>query len=354
MGKSTLLINFYVRHYRKKSNKYKIALIPLGLAEADDYIKAVADKSNTILLLDAFDEDTKAIADHRARLGEILEIAKTFSHVLITCRTQFFERDDEIPKTAGVIRIGVVRAGEERIYNFYKLYLSPFSEEKIDLYLRSRFPVWQWKARVDARSLVARIPDLTARPMLLAHIQELLEIDRNYGTPAEIYQAVIDAWLIREKRFVDPGNLMRFSVSLAKDIYLNRSKRGSEKIPPSEADRLATTEAIPLIGWQLRGRSLLNRDAEGNLKFSHRTIMEYLYIVSFMNESGDFAKRPRWPAKSDSIEWTDQMKRFWWDAMRLSKNSQEMELGKAFGDLTGFFQLKTKPLFLLRSKPGHF
>lgn len=356
MGKSTLLLNFYVRYCRRTTPRYKVALVPLGVPESDDLIKSVEDKSNTVLLLDAFDEDTKAIADHRARLGEILELSKTFCHVLITCRTQFFERDDEIPKATGIIRIGVTSAGEERVYSFYKIYLSPFSDEKIDFYLNARFPFWKWRARAKARSLAARVPDLTVRPMLLAHIQELLEIGRTYRTSAEIYWAMIDAWLIREKRFVDPVSLKRFSIALAKDIYVHRLVRGSEKIPPGEASKLATSQAIPLQGWQLRGRSLLNRDAEGNLKFSHRTIMEFLFVVSFMTESShEFLRKLQWNTKADPIEWTDQMKRFWWDLVRTSGNAvHDVELGKAFGDLRGFFHLKTKPLITLRSQPDHF
>jgi hypothetical protein len=93
MGKTSLLLNYYARHYRKRNKTINIYLVPLGYKNADSVIRDAADRSNTVLFLDAFDEDTKAIDNHRERLGEILRLADGFAHVLISCRTQFFEKD---------------------------------------------------------------------------------------------------------------------------------------------------------------------------------------------------------------------------------------------------------------------
>lgn len=56
----------------------------------------------------------------------------------------------------------------------------------------------------------------------------------------------------------------------------------------------------PLDDWKLTRRSLLNRDAVGNYKFAHRSIMEYLFVHKFIQ--GD--------KSCVSVEWTDQMKLF--------------------------------------------
>jgi hypothetical protein len=53
----------------------------------------------------------------------------------------------------------------------------------------------------------------------------------------------------------------------------------------------------------VRVRSLLNRDAQGNLKFAHRSIMEYLFVARFR----------KFPSSTPRLEWTDQMKRFYWE-----------------------------------------
>lgn len=59
---------------------------------------------------------------------------------------------------------------------------------------------------------------------------------------------------------------------------------------------------IPLEDWVLSGRSLLNRDAEGNYKFAHRSIMEYLVVKGFVDDDKAYG----------GLLWTDQMKAFLW------------------------------------------
>ena len=94
----------------------------LAIAKADEHIKKIPNKSNTVLFLDAFDEDTLAIHDHRTRLEQILKNCEEFLQVLITCRSQFFERDEEIPREAGMIKIGATAPGKSKGHAFYKLY----------------------------------------------------------------------------------------------------------------------------------------------------------------------------------------------------------------------------------------
>jgi hypothetical protein len=308
MGKTTLLLNYYARNYRKNHKALNIFLVPLGYKNADDLIKKAPDRMKTVLFLDAFDEDTRAIDNYRERLKELLGITEGFAHVLISCRTQFFERDMEIPRETGIVRFGVTGPGETREYCFYKLYLSPFSDHQIEMYLRRRFSLFQWRKRRMAREIAHKMPDLTVRPMLLTNIQDLLGPAFNYRYSVQIYEAMIEAWLQREKPFVDPNQLRLFSEQLAVDIYARRLERGSERIPPSEALSLAAHMAIPLQGWQLRSRSLLNRDELGNLKFAHRTIMEYLFVRSFVAQ----------PMRTPKTQWTDQMKRFWWELAGLA------------------------------------
>jgi hypothetical protein len=303
MGKTTLLMNLYARYGREKRGDYKIVLVPLGHAKTDEIIAAVRDKGNTVLFLDAFDEDTKAIHNSKERVAALVELSKDFSRVLMTCRTQFFETDAEIPQETGLLKIGTIRAGQSRTYAFSKLYLSPFSESQIERYICKRFVFWKRDQRRRAREIVAEAPDLTMRPMLLSHIPDL--ISRNYraGNAASLYKTMTEAWFIREKPLVEPDPLRRFSIALARDIYSRREQRGAEKIAPEEALAIAHDLNIPLESWQMRGRSLLNRDSEGKLKFSHRSLMEYFFIVGFLDDPSAYTKGP----------WTDQMKRFWWD-----------------------------------------
>ena len=280
MGKTSALLNYYVRNQWRRRGRFKIVVVPLGIPNVDDYIKKIPDQKETILFLDAFDEDTKAIADHRERLADLMKLCPQFNRVVMTCRTQFFPSDAEIPQETGVVRVGPRKAGEGAEYIFQKFYLMPLNDELITKYLRKRYPIWKWVNRRKAKQLIDKIPLLSARPMLLAHIPDLLQRKEEINFGFELYEVMIEAWLERESHWVTPDVLRRFSERLAIDLYINREKRGAERISRSELVLLAAEWNFPLVDWQIQGRSLLNRDGDGNYKFSHRSIMEYLFIRS--------------------------------------------------------------------------
>lgn len=304
MGKTAFVLNYYARHWRSffRRRKFKVALVPLGIKDADSQIKRIKDQSNTVLFLDAFDEDTRAIQNHRLRLANLLGLCSSFRQVLITSRTQFFEKEEEIPAKTGIIKVSTTAAGEDKEYVFYKLYLSPFLDKQVKHYLKRRFHFWQRKKCRRAVEIIAKIPQLTVRPMLLAHIHDLVLSAQKFDYSFQLYEEMVDAWLERERHFVkSKPELLKFSEQLAIDLYLNAEDRGAERIYHSDLEPLARNFGIKLKDWQLRGRSLLNRDVAGNYKFAHRSIMEYLFVKRFLELQSEH--RPR-------IAWTQQMKKF--------------------------------------------
>gem|GEM_PF-2289439 len=301
MGKTSFVLNYYARNQRlPKRKQQRLAVVPLGIPDADDYIARISDPQNTVIFLDAFDEDTKAIQDHRQRLLELMRACRNFRRVLITCRTQFFPRDEEIPRETGLARVGPRKAGEGATYEFWKLYLSPLDDDQVGEFLRQRYSFVRRGKRRRARELVKKIPLLSVRPMLLAYIPDLLESGAKFDYSFQLYEVLVEKWLERESHWVDPQALRQFSERLAVDLYANRQRRGAERIPRTELAVLAKTWNISLEDWQLSGRSLLNRDAEGNYKFAHRSIMEFLYVKRLT--AGDRVCR--------GADLTDQMKAF--------------------------------------------
>jgi len=307
MGKSSAVTNYCVRHQRRWRKKYHVAMVPLGIPDADERIKKIENKSKTALFLDALDEDTLAMVDHVERIRLLIRDTHEFRKVIITCRTQFFSNDEEIPRETGVIKITVRSAGESAEQVFYKIYLAPFSDGQVKAYLKRRYPIWQRKRRKQAFEMVAKIPLLTARPMLLAHIEDLVKSSRDFQFSIDLYEEMVEAWIKREQGFVENSEALRdFSERLAADLYLHRAKRGAERIPKDELIALAKEWGIPISDHKLSGRSLLNRDAAGNFKFAHRSIMEYLLVQRFLHND------PRCLA----VEWTDQMKTFMWENLQ--------------------------------------
>jgi hypothetical protein len=301
MGKTSFVLNYYAyNHQLPRKKRQKIAIVPLGIKNPDLLILEIPNKHETVLVLDAFDEDTRAIRDHRERIRKLMELCDRFMKVIITCRTQFFPRDEEIPVKTGILRVSPVAAGVNKEYEFWKLYLSPFDDRDVSLYVRKRFPFWHFAERKKAKDLALKIPMLSIRPMLLAHIPDLIRSNPNIYNSSQLYDAMIEAWLDRESFWVDKKTLRAHSEMLAVEIFRHREIRGSELINARDLADLSAKWSIDIEKWKLTNRSLLNRDAQGNYKFAHRSIMEYLFIVRFLK--GD--------AGCSYITLTDQMKVF--------------------------------------------
>ncbi|PID56009.1 hypothetical protein CSB45_12970, partial [candidate division KSB3 bacterium] len=102
--------------------------------------------------------------------------------------------------------------------------------------------------------------------------------------PFMIYAGLIQSWVEREarkcrrepeKRKLYEHKLFRFSRALAVDMYEQRSRRGGLYIPHAELTPFADDHGIELKKIELQSKSLLNRTAAGEYKFSHKSILEY-------------------------------------------------------------------------------
>lgn len=283
MGKTSFFLNYYVRNQSKRK-KRRIALVPLGIPNAVTYIREIEDKKSTVLFLDALDEDVKAIEDHKKRVSELMAECSLFNKVIISCRTHFFSADEEITSDTGVIKIGALKAGERKTYDFWKIYLAPFSDKQVDTFINRRYSIILFIRRQQAKDLAGKIPLLNIRPMLLAFIPDLIDQAWDIEYSCDLYETLIEAWYIRESYWVEIDKLRAFSERLAVDLYVNRTIRGAERIHHSELETLAQDWKIDLKDWQIRSRSLLNRDTLGNYKFSHRSVLEYLFIKNLVND----------------------------------------------------------------------
>jgi hypothetical protein len=297
MGKTTALLNYYA-HNSKRKNAHPMVVFSLRTEGVDAKIQAVTEKSSKILLLDALDEDPTAIGDHTDRVHTLMRLSQDFRAVVITCRSQFFLTSEEITKETGLAKIHHRGLGEPSEYIFLKFYLCPFSDAQIDAFLRKRYPFPQFKSRLRAKETIERVGDLTNRPMLLAYIDDLTCSGTKIADIGDAYQQIVDQWIAREKPLVRNSRaLLEFSKRLAVELYIRREARGGEQAPATEIIGLAEKWGIPLQQWQLTGRSLLTRDAADQFRFAHRSILEFLFVRSFLEGN----------ARCATVAWTDQM-----------------------------------------------
>jgi hypothetical protein len=300
-GKTSFVLNYFAHNSQRKIGKRsEIVIMPLGIKGVDELIAKVSDAHRKVIFLDALDEDIKAQENLNVRIFALIELCKDFKKIIITCRTQFFSKDDEIPLETGIMRLTPRQAGAHGNYVFQRAYLSPFDDRQVSTYIRKRYPFWRHSERRRAMLIAKRIPLLSVRPMLLAHIPDLLERKVEFSGVSDLYEVMVDAWIDRETAWPNKADLKAFSELIAVELYVNREYRGMERIPYIELQGLAKSWGISLQPWQISSRSLLNRDADGNFKFAHRSIMEYLFVKRLIE--GD--------VRCFGVHLTDQMKKF--------------------------------------------
>ena len=293
MGKSSLLGTFALAHLTGFWPKnYHCEVLKLG----NDTLAKIASmktERRTVLLLDALDEDRAAINRIEPRIEELLAATQSFHRVVITCRTQFFPEG----RSDAFGRQDRVKLGG---FTCPVIYLSLFSNDQVRRYLENRFPS-SWLNKIglgrnqkisDAEQVIQRMGSLRFRPLLLAHIDDLLESEAVSGEPLEIYSALVACWLQREigkqlqRRMKPPTEDELFAA--CRCLALHMSKRDEREI--AEADLVALIKSEPgmahLTGLEIGGRSLLNRNSDGAYRFAHYSIQEFLVARHFLDGDG--------------------------------------------------------------------
>lgn len=297
MGKSVSMINLYLAYKKNKAKyfiKYNIELFPLGDKNTLSAIKELPNKSSTILLLDAFDEDPIAVKNYNGRFVEILNIVKSFRKIIVTCRTEFFPSSKEEPFRTGEFTYGI----DQDEYVFKKIYISPFDEKDIKSYLFKIFNWWspfEIKNYFRARAIIKKSKDLMIRPMLLYYVKNLVNEPKDkYTYQYQIYDILINEWIAKEssKSLIKKKyNILEFkqllykiSLSLAVDMYDKWEERGGlyinkQHVLPIDMtilDEISNPNSKKIGESEWRNYSLLIRDGEGNYRFAHRSILEFL------------------------------------------------------------------------------
>lgn len=316
MGKTSLLLMIKLMHLTSFWPKgHHCALFKLG----NDTLQLVQDlpnKGETVLLLDALDEDPKAWKRIRNRLLELLQVSEDFRRVIISSRTQFFPEMESARLGRPEIK---VLAG----YHCPVLYLAPFTDAQVQEFIERKLPLsWHHyvrfqaghikKDRKKAVCLLEHMQDLRMRPMLLQHIDKLLTADCQQEWNAyTVYEVLVDEWLDREVRKLQeqhkrqrvPGRKELFHACVQIAEQMERTE-GNRRII-SEEDLQQLIRKDKNIGWlerfDLGGRSLLNRNSDRAFRFSHYTIQEFLLAWGLVKEKlvGEEPLRP-----------TDQLVRF--------------------------------------------
>jgi len=274
MGKTSLLLVLKLTHLTAFwPQKFHCELLKLG-PDTLKRVEHIADKRNTILLLDGLDEDPEGFGRVEERLLEVLSSTKNFRRVIISCRTQYFPSGGADPFD---------RPGRIEVGGFLcpMIFLSLFDDVQVQEYLLKRFSKDSEKV-AKSKAVVEKMETLRFRPLLLAHIEDIVESQKQVWNEYTIYKALVEAWLLREEtkfRHLDRGAVDAKSLWAAcTAIALYMQANDKRLVPLGELDSLIQSipEVKHLKHFDVGGRSLLNRDSKGNYRFSHYTTQEFL------------------------------------------------------------------------------
>ncbi|MBW2739216.1 MAG: formylglycine-generating enzyme family protein [Deltaproteobacteria bacterium] len=123
------------------------------------------------------------------------------------------------------------------------------------------------------------------RPMLLSYIDFLVESKQEFKNTYQIYETLVDKWIEREAnkrkhktsdREKFKKDLHKYSQLVAVKIYRQRTQTDMLCLKKEVARKIVSQNNIELSDYEITGQSLLTRDAEGNWKFAHKSILEFL------------------------------------------------------------------------------
>lgn len=260
---------------------------------------AVENKSETVLLLDALNEDRQARKRINERLMELLRAGEEFRRVIISCRTHFFPAVDS--DVAGRLRLRALSG-----YNCPILYLSPFDTRQIrelihkklsrnkDKYIGFR-SFGAGKRRDQAFLMLAKMRELRNSPVLLRHIDFLLEMDPQQDWNAyTVYEALIQRGLARQLRRLREngcGCLPERNELFHAFVRIARWMEEHNRIEIEEKDlwELFCEDANTCWFEKFKpGRTLLHRTSKQAFRFNHATFREFLLAYALVNDRRPF------------------------------------------------------------------
>lgn len=295
MGKSTFsadLFYQYINKYNQRNIPFPINILYLGDSDVIDKILDLSKKEDaceSILILDALDENVDATKDISSFINKIDLITNIFKFVIITGRTQLFQDDVSEPAVGKIKQ----NSNLSKRLKYERIYVSPFSEYEIQTYLANKFTVGTENYR-KAIQIVNKGNVLMSRPMILSFIDDLLGFARYEKlTIVEMYKTIIDKWLLRECETqedsdsrLNVNDLYIFSKRFAVYMYNKWERTGISHITKSEYDYFIESNGYSGNPYSFRGRSLINRKSDGSIKFSHKSFWEFFLALDILENPG--------------------------------------------------------------------
>lgn len=335
-GKTTLALNIYYHYVRKFFKKSKIYLIPLGYADIETVLSRIpnSDKHDTTLILDAFDEDSKAHQSVNERLAQIVKLTADFKKVIITSRTQTFPDERSEPRETGILRHGFER-GE---HIFWKIYISPFDQNQAASYIKKRFGIFSLRKRKRALRLLGKFPEILGIPTFLSYIDQLILFTTEFKYSYQYFEFISNLWIERESYKLPSISRRSFEASMnsllrsfAVSIYRNARNSGKANLHVDQIEELIGTSKIDISKVDLKSLSLLNRSPNGTYSFSHKSFLSYFLALEVF-ENDTFREEFDFSILAEVGVLYDELVQ---ERKRLSRDAEKLGIDEVFGIRNG-------------------
>lgn len=243
-----------------------------------------------VILLDGLDEMTVRLDPYvlRCNLRAIASLLDCGSRILLTARTRTFRDLQEVKEV--FVRPGRWTSASRNpsAPGIRVVRLKLFDQQQVEAYLRahSRRGWRGTKARIDHDGLseLARLP--LALHMLAQTLPGMAARHGGLDSLAAVFEHAVDLWAQQEavRICIPKGDLIHLLEELAFQLWLqNQPQINYRQMVPGLAPLLENGDSGLACQVELNphgiGNSLfLLRDAQGNYRFTHRTIQEYLLV----------------------------------------------------------------------------
>jgi GTPase SAR1 family protein len=295
-GKTTFLQQTFVE-WAKRNPPYDMVFIYSGehtLAQ----IKAIENAENTILFIDALDEDRAFRRDfekQKKALQKVFE-QKKFHQIIFSCRTEFFEQREK--EFDHLLSDNLNKAVA------YRLLLKGFTDLQVQNFSYKRFDHQKHHKVMKLVKYDLNQPEVKPifkRPFLMYHIDKFLKADLGSNpTELALYQTLIKVWAEEDKEklavtykedtvFLESEifknyvtTIEEFSKKVAKAIY----ETDNQIAQALSIDKIyEQAEAAGLTEVEARTNSFLKRSQDNIYAFAHQSIYEYFLAVLRMDKA---------------------------------------------------------------------
>lgn len=323
-GKTSFILNYYLRYLtRPQKAPYELRIIPMGLKNAEDLILSSPDPAGKVLILDGFDEEVTAFSNPRRRLAELLEAAGGYRKVIVTCHLNFLPNTGNTRSWKGFELIPADGKNSDKFFELKKLYLAPLALGGVKKIIHRNLPAWKTNTGKQIIGYIKEHSSIGFTPLILTYMTSVFKEQTALNSRNEIYHAIIETWVHREKSRSEKSALKKLLNLLAVELYTGRTRRFQETISQDDFEKKAETLGIELKRFVKDDRSLVTVRPNGTLAFSHRSFLEYLFVRQILEGN----------KKCFNHALSDSMKIFFFEAIR---QLTELDLTQEFQWLSRF------------------